>query len=140
MARVYADQAAYEAYTGAAAPANIGQLLARASQFLDSRVFRLCVYDTDPSTGMPTHDLVVAAFSDAVCAQVQWWDELGDHTGAAGVGWGNVQIGTARLGRSVTAVSGADSPSRQVAPAVWDALRSPDLTREQLVIGEVTTW
>lgn len=140
MARVYADQAAYEAYTGAAAPTGVAQLLARASQFLDSRVFRLCVYDVAPDTGMPTNQLVVSAFSDAVCAQVQWWDELGDHTGAAGVGWGNVQIGTARLGRSVTAVSGADSPSRQVAPAVWDALRSPDLTREQLVIGEVTAW
>lgn len=140
MARVYADQAAYEAYTGAAAPTGVAQLLARASQFLDSRVFRLCVYDVAPDTGLPTNDLVTAAFSDAVCAQVQWWDELGDHTGAAGAGWGTVQIGTARLGRTGGAVTGGDSPSRQVAPAVWDALRNPDLTRDVLVLGEVTTW
>lgn len=140
MARVYADQAAYEAYTGGAAPTGVDALLARASAMLDARLFRLCRYDTDPVTGLPTDPLVQAAFSDAVCAQAQWWDELGDHLGASAAGWGSVRIGSAQLGRSVTDVSGEASPSRQVAPAVWDALRAPDLTRDVLAIGEVTTW
>lgn len=140
MARVYADQAAYVAYTGGTAPAGVDGLLAAASRMLDARVFRLCVYDADPATGMPTNPAVTAAFSDAVCAQAEWWDELGDHVGAAAAGWGNVQIGSARLGRSVTTVGGDDSAARQIAPAVWDALRSPDLTRDVLVLGEVTTW
>lgn len=140
MPRVYADQAAYETYTGGTAPADVDRRLADASRMLDAEVFRLCVYDADPATGMPTNTLVVEAFSDAVCAQVQWWDELGDHLGAGAAGWGNVQIGSARLGRSVTAVAGSDSPARQIAPAVWDALRSPDLTPDVLLVGEVTAW
>jgi hypothetical protein len=140
MSRVYADQAAYEAYTGGTAPSGVDGLLAAASRMLDGRVFRLCVYDADPGTGMPTNPLVVTAFSDAVCAQVQWWDELGDHLGAAAAGWGTVQIGTAKLGRSTTDVSGEAAPARQVAPAVWDALRAPDLTPDVVALGEVTTW
>lgn len=139
MARVYATESDYLTYTGETEPPDgIDVLLARASGMLDARVFRYGVYDVD-ETGAPTHALVVAAFRNAVCAQVEWWDELGDSTGAAGAGWGTVELGTARLSRSVTKVDGADSPARQIAPAVWDVLRAPDLTPEVLHIGVVTT-
>ena len=138
MARTYATPAELAAYTGQAAPADAAQLLTRASQMLDAQVFRLCWYVADPTTGLPTDTLVAAAFRDATCAQVQWWEELGDPLGAVGAGWGSVHIGTAHLQRSVTAVSGADSPSRQPAPQVWDALTSPDLTPERFRIGSVT--
>ena len=127
--RVYATVADYEAYPGGStpAPADTGARLAQASQMLDRQVLRGCWYEVD-ATGMPTHPLVLAAFRDAVCAQVAWWAQVGDPSGADGVGWGSVSIGSVSLGRSVTAVSGEDAPARQIAPAAWDALLSPDLT------------
>ncbi|MCX5587545.1 hypothetical protein [Streptomyces erythrochromogenes] len=139
MARVYATAEQYETYTGAAAPADIDHRLLRASTFLDAQVFRMCRYDVTDA-GLPSNELVAAAFADAVCAQAQWGVEVGDTTGAAGVGWGNVKIGSVQLGRSVTSVSGADAPGRQVAPAVGDALRAPDLTPDILQLGAVSTW
>lgn len=139
MARVYATASQYTEHTGEAAPTDIDVRLRRASAFLDSQVFRLCYYDADATTGMPTNALVLEAFANACCAQVEWGVQVGDVTGAAGVGWGTVEIGTAKLSRSVTATSGDEAPGRQIAPAVWDALRSPDLTPDILWIGAVMT-
>ena len=138
MARVYATSAQYQAYTGDTPPADITVRLRRASAFLDSQVFRLCGYEVDED-GMPTNALVLAAFADACCAQVEWGVDVGDVTGAAAVGWGSVEIGSAKLSRSVTATSGDEAPARQIAPAVWDALRSPDLTPDVLYVGLVVT-
>ncbi len=139
MPRIYATATEFEEYTGESpAPADITVRLRRASAFLDSQVFRLCAYSVD-DTGMPTDPLVLAAFADACCAQVEWGIDVGDVTGGAGVGWGSVEIGSAKLSRSVTATSGDEAPGRQVAPSVWDALRSPDLTPDLLVIGAVAT-
>lgn len=135
---VYATEADYLTYTGEeSAPDGIDSLLKRASQMLDAQVFRMCVYDVD-AAGAPTHPLVTAAFRDAVCAQVAWWDELGDSSGASAAGWGTLELGSARLGRSVTTVSGGDSPARQVAPAVGDLLRAPGLTPDVIRVGVVS--
>lgn len=139
MARVYATPEQYEAYTCASAPADIEYRLARASEFLDAQVFRMCRYTVD-TAGLPTDPVVLAAFARAVCAQAQWGVDVGDVTGAAGVGWGSVKIGSVQLGRSVTAVSGADAPGRQVAPAVWDALQSSDLLATGFLMGVVGSW
>lgn len=139
MARVYATADQYEEYTGGPAPADIDHRLRAASTFLDAQVFRMCRYDVTDA-GLPSNALVAAAFADAVCAQALWGVEVGDTTGAAGAGWGNVSIGSVQLGRSVTSVSGADAPGRQVAPAVGDALRNPDLTPDLLQLGAVSTW
>lgn len=140
MARVYATSAEYLTYTGAsAAPSNINQLLADASRQLEATAFRYCWYKADTVTGMPTNTLVLAAFRDAVSAQVQWWDELGDSIGAAGVGWGSVKIGSAQLSRSAAAVSGQSSPAREIAPKAMDALQSMDLTPDIFVLGEVSS-
>lgn len=139
MARIYATSAQYVTYTGQTAPTDIDARLARASKHLDSKVFRLCWYEADEETGLPTNTAVTEAFRDAVCAQVQWGVDIGDTTGAAGAGWGNVTIGSVTLGRSVTAVSGDDAPGRQIAPEVWDALRSPDLTPDLFLLGAVVS-
>ncbi|WP_282204538.1 hypothetical protein [Kitasatospora fiedleri] len=48
-----------------------------------------------------------------------------------------MEIGSAKLARSVTAVSGSDAPSRKIAPKAWDALLSPDLTPDLFVLGAV---
>lgn len=138
MPRIYATAADLAAYTGQAAPPDADSLLAKASRFLDSGVFRACWFQSD-GDGIPTDSLVSDAFRDAVCAQAAWWGELGDSTGAAGAGWGNVQIGSVSLGRSVTAVAAEDSPARQIAPEVMDVLLSPDLTPDRLTIGLVIT-
>ncbi|MCX5197224.1 hypothetical protein OOK31_25555 [Streptomyces sp. NBC_00249] len=137
MARIYATAEQYEAYTYAPAPTDIEYRLARASEFLDSQVLRLCRYEVTDA-GLPSDTVVAAAVARAVCAQVQWGVEVGDVTGAAGVGYGSVEIGSVKLSRSVTAVSGDDSPGRQIAPAVWDALRSPDLTPDRWQLGAVS--
>lgn len=138
MPRVYATPDDLAAYTGSSAPADAGALLAKASRFLDSAVFRLCWYQAD-GDGLPTNTLVSDAFRDAVCAQAAWWDELGDSTGAMGTGWGNVGIGSVQLGRSVTAVTADASPARQIAPEVWDVLQADDLTPDVLVLGWVAS-
>lgn len=141
MARIYATAADLAAYTGTTAPDNADALLAKASRFLDSAVFRLCWYAADPDTGLPTDPIVTAALRDATCAQAAWWDELGDSTGALGAGYGSVSIGSVSLSRSgrdgVVAPDGSESPARQVAPEVWDVLRQPDITPNQLWIGAV---
>ncbi|GAA4684536.1 head-tail connector protein [Streptomyces youssoufiensis] len=138
MARVYATAEDYQTYSGQAPPADIAALLARATRMLESRVLRLCWYEVG-SDGMPTAPVVADAIRDAVCAQVQWWGEVGDSIGGAGAGWGSVEIGSAKLSRSLVGVSGDDSPAREIAPQVWDALRSPDLTPDVFRLGEVST-
>ncbi len=137
MARTYATSADWTAYSGQPADVDTDRLLARASEMLDSQVIIFCWYLAD-ETGMPTDALVQEAFRKATCAQAAWWDELGDSTGAAAAGWGGVKIGSVQLDRSVTAVSGSDSPARQICPGAWDALRSPDLTPQRFILGAVT--
>lgn len=137
--RVYATAADLAAYTGAAAPADADRLLTDASEMLDAQILRLATYAVDDA-GLPTDPVVAAAFSRAVCAQVKWWGLVGDSTGAAGVGWGGVSIGSVNLSRSVTSVSGDDSAARQFAPQVRDALRSPDMTPQRFAIGGTWSW
>jgi hypothetical protein len=105
---------------------------------LDSAVFRLCWFTAD-GDGLPTDPLVLAAFRDAVCAQAAWWGELGDSTGAQVAGWGEVRIGSVLMRRPDSQTGVADSPARQIAPEVWDVLRSPDLTPDRLWIGAVVS-
>ncbi|MFG2277518.1 hypothetical protein ACGFNQ_02370 [Streptomyces asoensis] len=138
--RVYATVDEFEAYPGGTSPApsTTEARLGQASRMLDRQVLRSCVYDVD-TDGAPTNTLVAAAFRDAVCAQVAWWEEVGDPSGADAVGWGSVSIGSVSLGRSVTAVSGEDAPARQICPAAWDALLSPDLTADIFRMGAVTS-
>ncbi|MFF9199962.1 hypothetical protein ACF09L_32625 [Streptomyces sp. NPDC014779] len=140
MARVYATVAQYEAYTGTSpAPADTGTKLARASRMLDRAVLRYCAYDTD-GFGFPTNEVVAEAIANATCAQVEWWADTGSNpSGADGVGWGSVAIGSVQLGRSLTAVSGEDSPARQLAPDGLDALQGPDLTPDIFRMGAITS-
>lgn len=128
MARVYATSADLVTYTSSAAPEGADNLLQRASRLLDADLFRLYVYAVDDTTGLPTDPSVAAAMRDAVCAQVAWWDELGDSTGALGAGWDSVEIGSVKLQRrSPTAVGPSASAARQIAPEVGDVLLAAEL-------------
>lgn len=140
MARVYATTTQLIGYTGVAAPDGAEALLAKASRFLDSTVFRLCWYHVGDD-GMPSDAVVAEAFANATCAQVAWWDELGDSTGAAAAGWDTVGIGSVRLQRrSPTAVGGESSAAREIAPEVFDILESPDMNHHRFTMGGVMTW
>lgn len=136
--RSYATTTDLANYLREAAPLDAGRLLADASRFLDSELLRVCMYDVDEDD-MPTNATVRAALRDAVCAQVEWWGEVGDSTGAAGVGWGAVSIGSASLSRSVTSVKGTDSPARQLAPKAIAALKDPSLTPDIFRMGAVVS-
>ncbi|MFC7880487.1 hypothetical protein ACFUVV_01165 [Streptomyces sp. NPDC057376] len=137
--RVYATTTDLANFLRAAPPLDAAGLLADASRMLDSRVLAYCRYDVDDA-GLPTDPAVAAAISRAVCAQVAWWDEVGDHIGAAGAGYGNVSIGSVSLGRTTgsaaSSASGEDSAARQIAPQVADELRAPHL-HDKIVVGAV---
>ncbi|MFI9824415.1 hypothetical protein ACIHFC_28785 [Streptomyces sp. NPDC052013] len=76
-------------------PANAGKLLRSASKLLDSDFLRAAVYDVDDA-GMPTDPDVQTAFAEAVCAQVEFWGEVGEETDIAGPLQG-VAIGSVQL-------------------------------------------
>lgn len=137
--RSYATVEQFDAYPGTTVSATTAQRLQEATALLDSRVLRLCWYAVDEA-GMPTNSVVQTAFARAVCAQVRWWDELGGSTtGASSAGWGSVKIGSVQLSRSVTSVSGADSPEQQLAPTVWDELMNPQLTPDRFMLGVIVS-
>lgn len=137
MARIYATSADYQSYTGQTPPSDIDARLARSSRFVESEVFRLCWYEVDED-GYPANTVVREAFADAVCAQAQWWEETGDELGTAGQ-WGSVKIGSVSLSGPGSS-SGNSGPvgGREVAQTALEALRSPDLTPDILVLGMVT--
>ncbi len=137
MARTYATSADYQTYTGQTPPTDIAARLARASRFLSSEVFRICGYEVDED-GYPSNAIVKQAFADAVCAQVQWWEETGDELGVAGR-YGSVKLGSLSLsGPGSSSGSGTAVSGREVAEAALEALRSEDLTPEIFVLGMVT--
>jgi hypothetical protein len=138
MARVYATAEQYETYTGAAAPADIDYRLARASS-IPRRAGPSCLLVHGRRQRPPNGRRCRCRVRGGHVRAAQWGVEVGDITGAFMAGFGNASIGSGALGRSVTAVSGADAPGRQVAPAVWDALGSPDLTPDLFRMGMVTS-
>lgn len=79
----------------AAPPLDAVQLLERATQLLDTDFLKAAVYDVD-ADGMPTDPVVAKAFADAVCAQVEFWGEVGVETDISGPLQG-VAIGSVQL-------------------------------------------
>lgn len=143
MARVYATSSDYQVYSGQAAGPDTDRLLQRASTMLDAQVFRVCHYQADPTTGLPTDTVVAAAFSAAVCAQVEWWAAVGDSIGIGGIGtYGTVRIGTVHMQDPRPGGPAGTSAARQIAPGVWDALQAPELTvhDHRFRLGAVTSW
>lgn len=67
----------------AAPPLDAVRLLERATELLDSDFLRAAVYDVDDD-GMPTDPIVAQAFAEAVCAQVEFWGEVGAETDISG--------------------------------------------------------
>lgn len=98
--RVYATTRDLANYTNKVPPADARRMLIRASERIDDLLLT-AVYDVDAVTLMPTDAKVIQALKDATCAQVAWWVETGDESGAAGA-FQQVSIGSVSLGRGYT--------------------------------------
>jgi hypothetical protein len=136
--RVYATSTQLANYLHAAAPLDAERLLANASTLLENQVLRYCWYEVDEG-GLPTDPVVVAAFTAAVCAQVEWWDETGDELGVVDR-WGSLKLGSASMSTasSSSGATGSDG-GRTVAPTAMEQLRSPNLTSDRFILGLVHT-
>ncbi|WP_042170096.1 hypothetical protein [Streptomyces sp. NBRC 110035] len=93
--RSYATTTELAVFLHAAPPLDSVKLLERATELLDSDFLKAALYDTD-TDGMPTDPVVQAAFAEAVCAQVEFWGEVGEETDIAGPLQG-VTIGSVNL-------------------------------------------
>jgi len=89
----FADETALTAWlpTGTAPPADAGRLLVRASELLDATVRQPFTVGSD---GLPTDPRIAQALSDACCAQVEYWLEVGEEHDVLGL-FGNTNGGTA---------------------------------------------
>jgi hypothetical protein len=137
MARVYATHQDLTNYTEGftftmPAEPESARLRTRASELVDEALLA-AVYDTDPTTRLPTDPEVAAAMRDAVCAQVVWWDETGDEQGAADR-YTSVSIGSVTLARGGSAAA-AGSGGRTLGPPAATHLRLAGL-----VPGAVTSF
>ncbi|MGW6455510.1 hypothetical protein ACWF94_06200 [Streptomyces sp. NPDC055078] len=96
--RVYATTTQLANYLGTAPPVNAARLLLRASELLDSDILLPAVYEVD-LVGLPTDPEVAAAFANCVCAQVEFWGEVGEENDVSGplqgvsIGSVNIQYG-----------------------------------------------
>ncbi|MDN4598458.1 hypothetical protein [Leifsonia virtsii] len=98
--RVYATAADYDSY--AEEPfdgdeAKLAKRLRRASGVIDG-LTRLARFEMDDD-GFPTDPDVSRAFTEATCAQVEYWETTDDPTGAEST-MGPVRIGSVSLGGS----------------------------------------
>jgi hypothetical protein len=96
--------------------------LRRASIVIDG-LTRRDVYDVDED-GYPTDATIADAFKEATCAQMAWWDDTDDVSGA-GSQEGTVSIGSISLGASGrTAGNGAPAAAAsRIAPEAIAILR-----------------
>lgn len=95
MAAVYATRAELAAFLGVDAPAQAERLLRRASELVEDTV--IVGWEVDDN-GQPAEPGVVEAFRNAVCAQVEFWLEVGeehDVTNQRGtIGVGDLNVST----------------------------------------------
>lgn len=112
--RVYATLADFDSFTDTElTDAEITKLLRRASLVIDG-LTRLARYDVDVD-GNPTDADVMQAFTDATCAQLAWWDDTDDVTGAESTA-GAIKIGSVSLGTTSSGGSGVSAADSRVAP------------------------
>ncbi|GAA3441059.1 hypothetical protein [Planomonospora venezuelensis] len=125
MAHATSEQ--YETYTDTTAPSNIGLLLARASRLVDQAL--LCaVYDVDDD-GVATEAAVLTALEEATIEQVHAWVAVGEDGTNATAEYGDVAIGSVRLGRrSSSGGAGGGSAATRLAPQAAMVLAQAGLT------------
>ncbi|GAA3730123.1 hypothetical protein GCM10022239_03410 [Leifsonia bigeumensis] len=105
---------------------DLNALLRRASGLIDG-LTRHSVYDADDD-GYPTDADVTELFKDATCAQVAYWEETEDPTGAVSQE-GTFSIGSVSIGaRGRSSGNGApDEQQSRVAPEAVEILTTAGL-------------
>lgn len=69
---------------------DVDRLAARATELIDSKVRAAFAIDDD---GIPTESTIAEAFRDAVCAQIEFWMEVGEEHDTAGMAGRQVSVG-----------------------------------------------
>ncbi len=87
----YAQAADYKAFTGQAAPTDFDRLAMRASELIDNTVTEW--YQVDDVTGLPLYQTTADCMRDACCAQVEFWQEVGEKNDIDGLAGTNVKMG-----------------------------------------------
>lgn len=123
--RTYATAADYYVFTGGEQPVDendepvtdreLNAVLRRASTQVESYV-RLARYDVDDD-GYPIDPAVAEAMTEATCAQVTWWDETGDVTGADAIS-GVTKILSVSLGSTAAGVQRSPAETRASSEAI----------------------
>lgn len=72
-------------------PDEADRLLVRASELIDDKV--RAPFTVDTVTSLPTDDTVAGVLRDAVCAQVEFWVEVGEEHDVAGLGNRQASVG-----------------------------------------------
>jgi hypothetical protein len=90
------------------------------------------VYPVDDD-GMPTDADHIAALRDATCAQVAWFDETGDATGAAEQ-YQSTSIGALSFTRGYTGAGSVTGPGQRYAPNAVLILRAARLLPVNAVV------
>ena len=75
---------------------------------------------------MPTDTDVIQALADATCAQVEWWNETGDSTGAAAM-YQSVTAGNISLGRGYSGAGSATGAAQIISARAVQILRAAAL-------------
>lgn len=98
--KAYATADEYKAYSGASdVPAGFDRQALRASELLDSVV--TMPFDIDATDGLPTGYITVqgvtvtiaSVMSDACCAQIEFWNEVGEANDLDGLAGTKVSVG-----------------------------------------------
>ncbi|UAJ80155.1 hypothetical protein IT072_03660 [Leifsonia sp. ZF2019] len=131
--RVYATAADYTAYAEEPFDGDDAKLvkrLRRASGVIDG-LTRFARYDLDED-GFPTDPDVSKAFTEATCAQVEYWETTDDPTGAEST-MGPVRIGSVSLGGSGVGGSAQNHNSAsdsRVSPEAYEILANEGLVAQ----------
>lgn len=130
--RSYATLTDLAAWLSAEPPPGSARRLVRATTKIDQLLVGM-IYPVDDN-GYPTDTDHVAALRDAVCAQVEWWVEIGDISGSGVSSWWK-PVSTKASAAPKTANIDKESPARQqYAPLVVDLLREAGLLPIRAVI------
>ena len=113
MTGAYATAEDLAAWLGKNPPADAGRLLTRASSLLDSSVYVSFAVD---DSGLPCDAGVAAVLRDAVCAQVEFWLEVGEEHDVDGGAGSLVSVGGLSIQRP-----------KRLADRALDALRTGGL-------------
>ena len=91
MVVAYATSAEYSVFVDGDAPAGIDRLLVRATEIVDDHV--RVAYAVDTVTQLATDTDIAEALSDATCAVVEFWQEVGEEHDIDGLAGTEIKVG-----------------------------------------------